>query len=266
MNITLDKSAFEKYLSGINPQFRNRIIKHYFELKERAFKSTFDNSFDASGLSAGKLCEVLFRFLEQELKGTHTLFSKPIGNFLQEAHKLESHTSINSDETLRIMIPRGLVFLYTFRNKRNIGHVAGEIEANLIDINTIERVCDWIICELIRLYHNVTIEEAQEIINAITSKRLPIIWEINGKKRILDTSLSAKEQVLLLCYSQHDNQCLLEDLFSWTEYRNSSDFKTKVLKPLHAQRLIEFDSDMRMIFISPSGIKTVEEEILNSNI
>jgi hypothetical protein len=47
------------------------------------------------------------------------------------------------------------------RNKRGIGHVAGDVDANAIDIATMARTADWIVCELIRINHGLSLEEAQ---------------------------------------------------------------------------------------------------------
>jgi hypothetical protein len=159
-------------------------------------------------------------------------------------------------------MPRALVFLYTLRNKRGIGHVGGDVDANSIDSMTIARAADWIMCELIRLHHNLSLEEAQSIVDALAMRDIPVIWEVAGKKRILRGDLSFKQQVLLLCYHDPQNGVLEEDLFEWTEYTSAGMFKKSVLTPLHKERLIEHDAASGIVYISPLGIKLVEEHIL----
>ena len=44
---------------------------------------------------------------------------------------------------------------------------------------------DWIVCELIRVYHGLSLEEAQDLVDAISVKNIPAIWEVAGKKRVL---------------------------------------------------------------------------------
>ena len=249
------------YLQKIPAVFRNRIIKEYLNIKLRFRKGDFDSS----GLSCGKFCEETLRFLQETLVGTHIGFTEEIRNFQGEISKLEKLDKTKGNDSLRIIIPRALAFLYTLRNKRNIGHSGGDVEANQIDLITIGKISDWITCELIRLFHNKCLEEAQQIVDFISSREIPVIWEVNGKKRVLKENASAKEKVLLLTYSQEEQGVFFEDLISWVEYQNKTDFKSKVLIPLHREGMIEFDEELNMIFLSPKGSKKVEEFFLKGN-
>ena len=64
--------------------------------------------------------------------------------------------------------------------------------------------------------------------------------------------MSAKEQVLVLLYYS-TGWVSVADLVKWIEYSNASAFRSKVLMPLHKDRLIEFDSDRGSARISPKG-------------
>jgi hypothetical protein len=262
MNTGKNNSGLDFYLENIPGAFRGRIVKEYLNIKSRFRKGDFDSS----GLSCGKFCEQNLRFLQHCLTGTHIGFAEEIKNFQFEISKLEKVDKSKGNDSLRIIIPRALAFLYTLRNKRNIGHSGGDVEANQIDSLTIGRISDWIICELIRIFHDKSLEEAQRIIDFISSREVPIIWEVNGKKRVLKNNSSAKEKVLLLTYSQEDQGVFFEDLISWVEYQNKAGFKSKVLNPLHTEGMIEFDKELNMIFLSPKGSKKVEDIFLKENI
>lgn len=258
MNTGKNNLSLETYLQNIPASFRNRITKEYLNIKIRYRKGDFDSS----GLSCGKFCEENLRFLQHVLTGTHIGFTEEIKNFQGEVLKLEKIDKTKGNDSLRIIIPRALAFLYTLRNKRNIGHSGGDVEANQIDSITIGRISDWVICELIRIFHNKSLEEAQRIVDFISSREVPVIWEVNGKKRVLKNNSSAKEKVLLLTYSQEEQGVFFEDLVSWVEYQNKADFKSKVLNPLHREGMIEYDKELNMIFLSPKGSKKVEESFL----
>lgn len=255
MNTGKNNSGLDFYLENVPATFRSRIIKEYLNIKSRFRKGDFDSS----GLSCGKFCEQNLRFLQHVLTGTYIGFSEEIRNFQNEIAKLEKVDKTKGNDSLRIIIPRALAFLYTLRNKRNIGHSGGDVEANQIDSSTIGRISDWIICELIRIFHNKSLGEAQQIVDFISSREVPVIWEVNGKKRVLKNNSSAKEKVMLLTYSQEEQGVFFEDLISWVEYQNKTDFKSKVLIPLHREGIIEFDKELNMIFLSPKGSKKVEE-------
>lgn len=261
---TTSKPTIEKALGNVPKKFRTPIIKEYKEIKKRFSEALFD----AAGLSTGKLVETVLRFLQYHLTGSYIPFGKHIPNFNDECRKLITlPTSTSSgNESLRVIIPRCLAFLYTLRGKRGIGHVGGDVEANSIDAATIVRVCDWMICELIRIFHNLSLEEAQDIVDAVSSRNLPDIWEVAGKKRVLRTDLSTRQKTLLLAYSDVQSGLLVEDLFTWVEYSNIGMYKKKVLKPLHDEKLIEYDRESEAVFLSPLGVQEVELSILRKSI
>jgi hypothetical protein len=263
-NTSHDSALLASALAGINEKFRTKIIKEYLLLKERARRSQFNSDFDSSGISSGKFCETVFRFLEFELKGgVFTPFKNHINNLAKELNGLELIPKTLGNESLRVLIPRALIFIYTIRNKRGIGHVGGDVEANFVDLSTIVKTVDWVIIELIRIYHSLSLEEAQTIVETLSTRAIPEIWEINGKKRILKKGLDYKDKVLLLTYNEVTTGTAVEDLFEWLEYSNLSVFKKNVLFSLHSDGLIEFDKELDYVHLSPLGIREVEERILS---
>jgi hypothetical protein len=82
-----------------------------------------------------------------------------------------------------------------------VGHVGGEVDPNLMDATVVYSMTSWILAELIRVFHNVSTKEAQEAVDALSERKLPLIWSPNGQlKRVLDTSLGARDQTLLLLH------------------------------------------------------------------
>lgn len=260
MNIQRSNSPLEVALTNIDDRFRKRIIEHYLAAK----RSLAEGKDEAVGMAAGKLCEVILRLLQNIVHGNFIPFNKSIGNFADECRKLVTSSNAASPETIRVVVPRALVFVYTVRNKRGIGHIGGDVDANHIDAMTIARNCDWIVCELIRVFHGLSLEEAQAIVDGLAIRSLPDVWEVAGKRRVLRTDLTAKQKVLLLCHQSTDGAILAEDLCDWIEYSNPSVFKAKVLLALHRERMIEFDGESESVFLSPLGVKEVEERILNA--
>jgi len=252
------QAPLEAALASIPTQFRGRIIKAYLEIKRHHSEARHEST----GLSAGKLCEGVIRFLQHHLTASFVPFGTPVQNFQDECGKLGTFSKTAGLESLRIVVPRALAFLYTLRNKRGIGHVGGDVDANAVDSATIARLADWVICELIRVFHNLSLEDAQALVDSLASRDLPHVWEVAGKKRVLRHGLEFKQQVLLLLYSDTATGLLTEDLFAWTEYSNLGMFKRSVLGALHTKRLIEYDRDTETVVISPLGMRSVEEDIL----
>jgi hypothetical protein len=252
----------EQALGNLDKRIVKKVIESYREIKNRYYKGLYNLEHDATGLSSGKFCEAVIRLIQKELTGSSTNFGVHISNFNQECQRLMQLPATTGNESLRIIMPRALMFLYTIRGKRGIGHVGGDVEANAIDIETIVRVSDWIVCELIRIFHNLSLEEAQEIVDSISNKLMPEVWHIAGKKRILATGLDSKQKTLILLYSGNNNYEFVDDLCEWVEYSTISMYKTRVLKPLHSLKQIEFDSINDIVYLSPLGILEVESKIL----
>ena len=260
MSTPKPKSPLQDALANIPTDFRNRIIKAYLELKARQAEAKHD----AAGVSAGKLCETVVRLLQHELKKAVTPFGQQISNFAGECESFSQVPKAIGNESLRIVIPRALNYLYTLRNKRGIGHAGGDVDANAIDSATITRVSDWIVCELIRIFHTMSLEDADALVSSLSSRDIPDIWEVGGKKRVLRNDLDFKQKTLLLLYASVESAVLAEDLYSWSKYSNFAVYRKSILGPLDSANLVEYDKDSDTVIISPIGIKCVEEEILRT--
>jgi len=251
-------SALDVALAAIPNTLRAKLIQTYLELKNNRAESRYD----ACGLSAGKFCEVVLRLLQQKIYGTFTPFGTTIGNFADECRKLVQAPATTGKESERIVLPRALIFLYTMRNKRGIGHVGGDVDANAIDTAAMAKVADWVVCELIRINHGLSLEEAQDLVDGISIRELPTIWEVAGRRRVLKEGLSARDEALLLLYSTAESAVPVEDLCDWVEYSNLAVFKSKVIALMHKQRLVEYDREIDSVILSPKGSAFVEEHLV----
>jgi hypothetical protein len=232
-------------------------VSSYLALKE----AVREDRHDLAGLHVGKFCETALRLLQQVVTSSHTPFGKRIPNFADECRLIISATAPTVAESLRVVVPRALVFAYTMRSKRGIGHVGGDVDANAIDVATMARTADWVVCELIRVYHNLSLEEAQDLVDSLAAREMPEVWEVDGKKRVLRTDLTVRQQTLLLLYSDTASSVLDEDLCSWVEYDTRRHYRRDILRPLHKARLIEFDEDIGTVRLSPAGVREVEDGI-----
>jgi hypothetical protein len=246
-------------LTRLPAVLRTRLTTRYEELKG----AYANGQYDACGLRAGRFSEVMVRVLQNELTGSYTPLGQQLRPIDQETAALEQTPKTAGPDSLRIIMPRSLSFLYTLRNKRGIGHEGGDVDANEIDAATCVRTADWCLSELIRVVHEVSLEEAQALLDAIAEREVPHVWSIAGVKRVLDPSLTTREQVLVLLYADPEAAVPVEDLLRWVEYSRMNDFRAKVLAPLHDSRLIEFDRETNTVLLSPRGAKETERKILS---
>jgi hypothetical protein len=119
----------------------------------------------------------------------------------------------------------------------------------------------WVVAEFIRVFHGISIDEAQALVEAISDREMPLVWETGAVSRVLDTKLTMLEKTLALLYSNSgplSETALLASL----EHSNPSAYRRDVLRKAHKARLLEYDEKAKTILISPLGSKRVEVEIL----
>lgn len=248
---------FQSVFGNLPEELRNELEKRYDEIV-RNFR---EGRFEPSELNGAKFSEVVFRILEWYTTPKHdyTQFGVSIRDFEQGTRKFESRSTF--PDSLRFHIPKLLAFIYSLRNKRGVGHVGGDVNPNHMDATIVVASSKWILAELIRILHTVSVQEASEIVEHLVTKEYPIIWDVMDKKRILDTSLDFNQKVLVLLYSTYPNPVHEKDLVYWVEYSNPSVFRKKILLPLHKDKMVEYDPDSKYILISPKGVKYVEDNI-----
>jgi hypothetical protein len=254
----------KKLLAGLPLGLRDPLLNSYREIAS----NYAEHRWEPAELNGGKFCEVVFTIIDGSIKGSFaTAPSKP-RSMADACWSLED-TAPNAarvgDRSLRILIPRMLLPLYEIRNNRGVGHVGGDVDPNFLDATTVYTMASWVLAELVRIFHGVTTRDAQESVDALIERKHPIIWEIEGTKRILDVEMINSDQVLLLLYQRPS--CVSDtDLVNWVEYSNPSAFRSKILTPLHRKRLIEYDRDKKRAHISPTGAREVENRILKTRV
>lgn len=227
----------------------NSIIKNYRERR-----------WEPAELNGGKLCEIIYSILLGHTVGKFPPKPTKPNNMVDACKALEQADSNKFSRSVRIQIPRMIIALYEIRNNRGVGHVGGDVEPNHMDALQVLEMSKWLMAELIRIFHGVTTGEAQIVVESVVDRTFYTVWEVAGKKRDLSPKHSMKETTLILLYSHHQ-PLPLANLFSWIEHSNMSTYKKDVLRPLHKDRLIEFDTQTGLVQISPLGIKYVEEKI-----
>jgi len=252
----------QKLLPSIPKVLSNALDKHYKKIKE----NFLEGRYEPSELNGAKFSEVVLRILQWHTSPnqTYTPLGAKIKNFDQATRNFENKTNLS--DSIRFHIPRILNVLYTIRNKRAVGHVGEDVDPNHMDALFVVTASDWILAELVRIFHNISISDAQKIIEGIIVRKIPLVWDIEGKKRVLEKNMSYKDKVLVLLYSEYPNPLLINILFEWTKHSNLSHFCRDVLMSLHEEIFIEYDKKARKVYLSPIGLKKVEEKILKKSL
>src|SRR5207253_10851399 len=112
-----------------------------------------------SELSAVLFCETIYTILHGHAAGKFASGPSKPSDFVAACRALENNTNV--PRSFRILIPRMLPALYEIRNNRGVGHVGGDVDPNFVDSTVVVAMVKWVIAELVRVFHDVPVAEAQ---------------------------------------------------------------------------------------------------------
>jgi hypothetical protein len=255
--VTLDPATV---LGHLPPSLRDELVAEY----QKIMRNFREHRWEAAELDGGRFSEIVYTILAGHIDSDNypATPSKPT-NFPAACDALARADRTKFPKSVRLLVPKVLIALYDIRNNRGVGHVGGEVDANHMDATFVAHTASWVMAELVRIFHTTDITTATATVEALVDRHLPLIWEVNGVKRVLDNRLSLTDATLLLLYS-----CVQgltdKSLATSLERERLFDYKTRVLAPLHKARKIEYDDTTEFVVISPKGIADVEERLLPS--
>lgn len=243
-------------LAHLPASLRSELLDAYAEIL-RNFR---ERRWEPAELNGGKLCEIAYSILKGYVDGKFPNKASKPKNMVDACRGLELVPS-SFPRSVRIQIPRMLIALYEVRNNRGVGHVGGDVNPNHMDAVCVLEMSKWVMSDLVRVFHNVTTEEAATAVDGLVERTLPIVWKVGENLRVLDPAMSMRDKSLLLLY--HSRGAVDEDvLYRWVEHSNASVFRRDVIRRAHKDKLVEYDPSEKTVEISPIGIAYVESSLL----
>lgn len=221
--------------------------------------SYYSRKWSPAELSGGRFCEIVYSILKGHVSGSYPSHASKPRNFLAACQALEQETAL--PRSFRILIPRLLPALYEVRNNRGVGHVGGDVDPNYMDSSLVLSTTSWVVSELIRVLHSLTLDEAQQIVSRLSSHKSPAVWVSSVTRRVLVQNLNLNEQVLVLVGS-NEEPTAFNELVDWIENSNTGYVK-RVVNKMHKSRLLEFSKD-ELIELLPPGVKKLQEVLENA--
>lgn len=246
----MTRSDVQRTLISVYPtELVNSMLTSY----EKAVAEYKKQHWQYFGNEIGQFIEVIRRLIEFKLYNKYTPLEKKLPNFNERILIEWENCDVKHAEVYRVIIPRGIYFMYCLRNKRGMIH-KNHIDPNRMDASVLLSNAKWVLSEIFRQVSTMSFEETEAIVNSIMTKESTIIWD-NGKiLRVLDTKMASKDKIICLLYMKEKMTDL--EIQKSIEYKNWSDFK-KILKSLHKSKLIEYDSPN--CILSPLGVEFAEK-------
>jgi hypothetical protein len=251
--VTLDIAAVEPGFlgAGIPRELVSELLEAFAEAKRRFYRADLR----PNAVEGGRFAEAAFRVLQWATTSAYTPLSQTLPTVDRLLVTLEN--SVGND-SIRLHIPRTLRLIYDIRNKRDAAHLADGIDPNFQDANLVVRNMEWVLAELVRLYHNVSADEAERIIADLVSKEVPVIQLFEEFPRIL-RPLKASEHCLALLYWRGTSGVTHEELANWVRPSMRSNLR-RTLGALDGRDQIHKTADR--CFITLLGEKFVESRRL----
>ncbi len=232
-----------------------------FEEFNGIINNFMEHRWASSELSGGRFCEIVYTILDGYAKGKFPSTSNKPSNFVDACRSLENNTGV--PRSFQILIPRLLPALYEIRNNRNVGHVGGDVNPDLMDSSVVVSIASWILAELVRVFHCISTEEAQQFVDNLAERRISLVWKSGEIRRVLDYKLPMKEQILLLLVSV-SGRVQVDQLFSWIGYKQRGYFN-RLVRQLHNTRFVELHDNTCEIEILPPGSEYIIELLNQRN-
>lgn len=246
--------------AGLKKHLDAKLVDELLAAHQDAKHNFYLGGLRLSEVEGGRFCEAAFRMLQQVTTGKFT----PLGKSLDTEGIIKA--VVNADpaktpESIRIHIPRALRVVYDVRNKRDAAHLGGDVDPNLMDATLVVSNVDWVLAEFVRLYHGVSADEAQKIVDGLVTRKVPAVEDFDGFLKVLRPKAKAGEYVLLVLYERGTQGATNEELRSWVKPKMRSNLRRTLNGLVHNDAFVHEGSGR--FFITKRGRAEVERRNLH---
>lgn len=247
------RKVIDSLKTSITEELATHLVDEYIKIK-RAFSL---GHYAPAELSGGRFGEVIVRIFEYLRSGIYTPLGSSLSNTSSKIDAFENDGT--QDEFFRFFIPKVCRIIMGVRNKRNVAHLSSALNPNFPDSLLVMESATWAFSEIIRLFSSLSIDEASKLISSISYQRVPIIEDIGGFPKILDTKLATRDKILLLLYAKFPDWVADADLKNWVDYANITQFRRNYLEPLSTSAFTHRQGQKSIL--TQKGVQYVEANI-----
>lgn len=255
----MNTSLIETVEKGLATSHDGTIVRELLQAYVETKRNFYLGSLRLSEVEGGRFCEAAFRILEERTKRSFTPFNKKV-DVEKLRRELEQFPVNSHPDAIRLHIPRALRVVYDIRNNRDAAHLADEIDPNLQDATFVVSILDWVLAEFVRIYHTVSPNEAQQIVDSLMTRRAPAVQDFDGFLKVLRTNLQASDHVLLLLYQRGSEGATFEELRLWSRPKMRTHLKRTLDQLTNKRTLVHFDE--KRYYVTQTGVREVEQRKL----
>jgi hypothetical protein len=213
-------------------------------------------------LDGGRLCEAAARATYQLDSGTitHSQLPKELCDKIEDEKNQRPHNLSQPD---RLHICKAISLVYKFRSSRGSVHISPHYKADYMDSMLMVHAGKWVFAEFLRLAWNKDKAVIAEMISQIVQLEYSLIHELDGAPLVLDPSVSAPVEILLLLNHADGHKLAKVELCNQAKNNTPSAFTVAVSRLLKSNE-IRTTAVSGELALTPKGQKRVIEKIIPS--
>jgi hypothetical protein len=242
----------------VDPVFADAIVESYVEMQKRFLAGDWQ----PTELDSGRLCEAVARATYQLDSGTitHSQLPKDLCEKIEDEKNLRPHALHQPD---RLHMCRAIGLVYKFRSSRGSVHISAHYKADYMDSMLMVHAGKWIFAEFLRLAWTNDKAVIAETIAQIVQLEYSLIHELEGVPLVLDSSVSAPVEILLLLNNNSEHKLTKDELRTLAKNNTSSAFDVAVSRLLTSNE-IRTTATPGELALTPKGQKRIIEKIIPS--
>jgi hypothetical protein len=240
----------------VDPAFATAIVESYSQMEQRFYAGDWQ----PTELDSGRLCEAVARATYQLDSGTvtHSQLPKELCEKIEDEKNQHTH---NIDPKARRHLTRAVMLVYKFRSDRGPVHISPEYSANEMDSILMLHASKWILAEFLRIAWNKDRKVIAATIADIIQLEHSLIHELDGIPLILDETVSAPEEVLVLLNHADGHRLQREEVIKQAKNNTPAAVNT-ALSRLSKTNEIRTTAHPGEFALTPKGQKRVIEKII----
>lgn len=252
----MKQRVIDQLSAKIDPVLVDPLVHAYEDLQE----SSYLGKWKPSELDGAHVAEIMVRVLQSLTGQQVTPLGQRIPDLVATLRGFENLPRAHHD-SLRLHIPRALLVICDVRNRRGVGHPAGEVSPNLQDCSIILACSSWVLAELIRHLFACSLAEAQVMVDSLVERRVPLIQDFDGFLKILDPRLSLPKKMMALLYQRGGQGASQDELAAWLQLtpRQRGAFATSLSRLDRQEALIHRSGNRAELTLA--GIRWTEQNV-----
>jgi hypothetical protein len=240
----------------VDPSLADATVSSYVEMQQRFLAGDWQ----PSELDGGRLCEAIARACYQLDSGTitHSQLPHELCEKIEDAPNARPHTL---DIKVRHHITRAIGLVYKFRSDRGSVHISPKYTADYMDSMLMVHAGKWIFAEFLRIAWTQDKAVIAETIAQIVQLEYSLIHELEGIPLVLDESVSAPEEILLLLNHAEGHKLSRDELFELAKNNTEKSLAVAFVRLLKTNEIRRTTTPTE-VALTPKGQKRVIEQII----